>query len=165
MKKPGTVLPILTEAGIFLARYTVYGLASLSFPDPKNPHATPVSEKPSPAQQHWHKRTTEAVLRTLAGEPVLSLPPLDLEGHTEFQRSVWKVLLQIAPGKTLSYTEVATRVGRPKGARAAGQACGSNPIPVVIPCHRVLAADRKIGGFSGGIDWKVELLRREGVLL
>lgn len=168
MKKPSAKsnsFPIVTPAGVFRAHYTVHGLAGISFPESRNPHAVGATEKPSPAQQHWHKRTTEAVLRTLAGEAVQTLPPLDLNGYTEFQREVWKVLLQIPPGKTLTYAEVGARVGRPNGARAVGQACGCNPIPVVIPCHRVLAANRKIGGFSGGLDWKVELLKREGALL
>lgn len=161
----GNLLPLETEAGTFHARYTVQGLASLDFPDPENPHAVRAAEKPSPAQQHWHKRTSEAVLATLDGKRVESLPPLDLEGHTEFQRRVWEVLLAIPPGQTLTYKEVAARAGRPKGAQAAGQACGRNPIPVIIPCHRVLAASQKLGGFSGGLYWKIDLLRREGVLL
>lgn len=168
MKEPcprGTVLPLATEWGTFHARYTVHGLASLDFPDPASPHAARLSEKPSPAQQHWHKRTTEALLAVLAGNPLDRLPPLDLEGHTDFQRQVWDVLLKIPPGCTLTYGEVAEKTGRPGGAQAAGQACGSNPIPVIIPCHRVLAAGDKLGGFSGGLKWKVDLLRREGVLL
>src|SRR5690606_4074800 len=116
----GTVLPLETEVGIFHARYTVHGLASLDFPDRNNPHAARVSEKPSPAQQHWHKRTTEAVLSTLAACPVETLPPLDLQNHTPFQRKIWEVLLTIPPGQTLTYGEVAERAGRPRGAQAAG---------------------------------------------
>ena len=58
---------------------------------------------------------------------------------------------------------MARAIGQPNAARAVGTACGANPIPVFVPCHRVLAADRRLGGFSGGLDWKRALLRREGV--
>ena len=66
-------------------------------------------------------------------------------------------------GQTFSYGEVAKAIGRPKAVRAVGGACGANPIPVLIPCHRVLAAGGKIGGFSGGLDWKRTLLARENI--
>ena len=68
-------------------------------------------------------------------------------------------------GKTKSYGEVARAIGKPKAVRAVGGACGANPIPVLIPCHRVLAANRKLGGFSGGLNWKRKLLAQERVSL
>ncbi len=70
---------------------------------------------------------------------------------------------KIKPGNTRSYGEIARSIGKPKAVRAVGGACGANPIPVFIPCYRVLAANRKIGGFSGGLEWKKTLLTREGV--
>jgi len=66
-------------------------------------------------------------------------------------------------GRTKSYGEVAQAIGKPKAVRAVGGACGANPIPVLVPCHRVLAAHGKIGGFGGGLEWKRKLLTREGV--
>jgi O-6-methylguanine DNA methyltransferase len=69
----------------------------------------------------------------------------------------------IRVGQTLSYGEIARAIGKPKALRAVGGACGANPIPVLVPCHSVLAAKGKIGGFSGGLDWKRTLLEREGV--
>jgi len=72
-------------------------------------------------------------------------------------------MLKISAGKTKSYGEVATAIGNPKAVRAVGGACGANPIPVLVPCHRILAANKKIGGFSGGLDWKRKLLAREKV--
>jgi O-6-methylguanine DNA methyltransferase len=90
---------------------------------------------------------------------------LDLSCGTDFQQRVWRVLKRIACGKTLSYGEVADEIGDRKAVRAVGRACGANPIPVLIPCHRVLASNQKIGGFSSGLDWKRKLLAREGVLL
>ena len=72
---------------------------------------------------------------------------------------------KISMGQTKSYGEIARAIGRPKAVRAVGGACGANPIPVLIPCHRVLAANGKIGGFSGGLDRKYDLLAREGISL
>jgi len=72
-------------------------------------------------------------------------------------------MLKISPGRAKSYGEIAAAIGKPKAVRAVGGACGANPIPVLVPCHRVLAANQKLGGFSGGLEWKRKLLAREGV--
>ena len=111
----------------------------------------------------WHYLTSTAVEKILGGQTPTELPPLDLSCGTEFQLSVWKSLLKIKPGRTQSYGEIAKSIGKPKAVRAVGGACGANPIPLLVPCHRVLAANRKIGGFSGGLGWKEKLLLREGV--
>lgn len=86
--------------------------------------------------------------------------PLAPEG-TPFQRSVWRVLEEIPYGETISYIELARRVGKPKAARAVGSANGRNPLPIVIPCHRVIAADGTLGGFGGGLPTKRTLLDLE----
>ena len=101
--------------------------------------------------------------KILTGCEAKKLPPLDWAGTTEFQKSVWRALRKISSGKTKSYGEIAVAIGNPKAVRAVGGACGANPIPVLVPCHRVLAANKKMGGFSGGLDWKRRLLLREGV--
>jgi len=88
--------------------------------------------------------------------------PLVLHG-TPFQVSVWKEMLKIPAGSTRSYAEVARRIGRPKAFRAVAQACGANPIPIVVPCHRVVASGGKLGGYTGGIEKKLSLLAAEGV--
>lgn len=88
------------------------------------------------------------------------LLPLCPEG-TPFQRKVWRVLAAIAYGKTMSYGDVAAAIGIPGGARAVGGACHRNPIPVLIPCHRVVGADGSLTGFSGGLDLKKQLLLLE----
>ena len=85
---------------------------------------------------------------------------LDLRGTT-FQKEVWQALLQIPYGETDTYGRVALRLGRPQAARAVGQACGTNPTPLVVPCHRVLASNGQLGGFSSGLDWKKWLLDLE----
>ncbi len=74
-------------------------------------------------------------------------------------------MLKIGCGRTLSYGQVAAAIGNPKALRAVGGACGANPVPVFVPCHRVLAANDGIGGFSSGLDWKRKLLAREGITL
>ncbi len=88
--------------------------------------------------------------------------PLDVEG-TPFQRSVWGALRRIPAGETRTYGDVARMVDRPRAARAVGQAVGSNPVPIAVPCHRVLPAGGGLGGWSGDVDCKADLLRREGV--
>jgi methylated-DNA-[protein]-cysteine S-methyltransferase len=86
--------------------------------------------------------------------------PLAPEG-TEFQRSVWRNLQDIPYGETISYGELAKRVGNPKASRAVGAANGQNPIPIVIPCHRVIGANGKLTGFGGGLPTKEALLALE----
>ena len=82
---------------------------------------------------------------------------------TRFQMEVWEALTSIPFGITTSYGVVADAIGRPGSGRAVGSAVGSNPIAIVIPCHRVIGADGALTGFGGGLDNKVALLRREGV--
>ena len=81
---------------------------------------------------------------------------------TDFQRRVWQLLREIPYGQTISYAELARRVGNPKAMRAVGAANGRNPLPVVVPCHRVIGADGSLTGFGGGIERKRWLLEREG---
>jgi len=86
--------------------------------------------------------------------------PLDLRG-TPFQRKVWKALLAIPYGRTRSYSQIARQIGRPKAYRAVGQANHRNPVAIVVPCHRVVAADGGLGGYGGGLDRKQFLLDLE----
>jgi len=89
--------------------------------------------------------------------------PLDLRG-TPFQQQVWRELRKVPYGQTVSYGELARRVGRPGAARAVGQAVGANPIPIIVPCHRVVGADGSLVGYGGGLEIKSALLRLEGAL-
>lgn len=90
--------------------------------------------------------------------------PLDARG-TDFQRAVWGELCRIPYGVTRSYAEIAERIGKPTSVRAVGAANGSNPISVIVPCHRVIGADGALTGFGGGLDLKRRLLVLEGALL
>lgn len=86
---------------------------------------------------------------------------LDLSGSTGFQRSVWRATRSIPYGETRSYGWIAVQIGRPKAPRAIGQALKSNPLPVIIPCHRVIGSDGTLGGFGDGLEMKKYLLRLE----
>ncbi len=87
--------------------------------------------------------------------------PLDLRKGTPFDRKVWSAISSIAFGETLSYSQIAARVNSPGASRAVGVACGRNPVPILIPCHRVIGSGGKLGGYSGGIDIKRALLDLE----
>ncbi|MGQ0556211.1 MAG: methylated-DNA--[protein]-cysteine S-methyltransferase [Nitrospiraceae bacterium] len=89
---------------------------------------------------------------------------LDLTGGTTFQRQVWRTLQRVPYSKLRSYQWIAARVGGPQYARAVGNAVGANPLPIVIPCHRIVAHDASLGGFSGGLPMKRKLLSLEGTL-
>ncbi len=86
---------------------------------------------------------------------------LDFSGTTPFRREVWEATRGIAYGQTRSYAWVAAQIGKPKAARAVGQALGANPFPVIVPCHRVIASDGSLHGFAGGLDMKAKMLALE----
>jgi AraC family transcriptional regulator, regulatory protein of adaptative response / methylated-DNA-[protein]-cysteine methyltransferase len=104
----------------------------------------------------------ETVIARIAGRKLDASLPLDLRG-TEFQREVWNQLLAIPAGRTRTYLDVAQAINRPKATRAVAQACGANPVAVVVPCHRVVMSDGSIGGYSGLPGVKKALLEAEGV--
>ncbi len=111
------------------------------------------------------RRAVDAITALLRGEPSdLGQIALDMERVPPFQRRVYEAAREIPPGATLTYGEVATRVGSPGSARAVGQALGRNPFAIVVPCHRVLAAGGRVGGFSaeGGTGAKLRMLAIEG---
>ncbi len=110
--------------------------------------------------------TMMMVRAAMSGEKTdLSSVPVDLDGVPDFNRRIYDLLRQVGWGETVTYGELAARAGDKQAAQAVGQAMGSNPVPVIIPCHRVLAANRKPGGFSapGGLTTKQRLLELEGV--
>jgi methylated-DNA-[protein]-cysteine S-methyltransferase len=104
---------------------------------------------------------TDRIRRYFGGEPVEFADKLDLSGTTCFQRNVWQAVRHIPRGETRSYGWVAKQLGLSGAARAVGQALGKNPIPIVVPCHRVISSDGKLGGFGGGVEIKKLLLQLE----
>ncbi len=95
------------------------------------------------------------------GRPIDGVLVGFLEG-TQFERSVWRVLTQIPRGEVRSYSWVAAEIGNPKASRAVGRACGSNPVPFFVPCHRVVGSGGRLGGYGYGLEIKRKLLRLEG---
>jgi methylated-DNA-[protein]-cysteine S-methyltransferase len=113
-------------------------------------------------------RAIEGITALLDGEPDdLHDVVIDLIGVSEFRRGVYDVARTVKPGETITYGEIASRLGMPHAAREVGQALGANPVPLIVPCHRVLAAGGKLGGFSarGGVTTKSRLLAIEGASL
>ena len=104
----------------------------------------------------------DALEQYFSGETKVLRHALDLQG-TPFQVMVWSALREIPLGKVATYGEIASEIGRPRAARAVGQACGSNQVVLFVPCLRVVAAHGKLGGFGGGLMLKKALLRHEGV--
>ena len=99
----------------------------------------------------------------LAGKRVVFNDCIDLTMATPFQRNVWTQTQCIPYGKSQSYSWIASHIGKPGASRAVGQALGHNPLPIVVPCHRVVAADGSLGGFSGGLEIKKRLLKLEQI--
>jgi methylated-DNA-[protein]-cysteine S-methyltransferase len=122
----------------------------------------PVSATPNGSLPAAVAKTVEQLEEYFAGKRTEFDLPLDLEG-TAFQKEVWSTLAEIPYGKTVSYAELASMVGRPTAYRAVGQANGANPIPIILPCHRVLASGGRIGGYGGGLAMKRQLLAIEGI--
>ncbi|MBI2183427.1 MAG: methylated-DNA--[protein]-cysteine S-methyltransferase [Thaumarchaeota archaeon] len=116
-----------------------------------------IAEKDDKALQTVAKH----VSRYLQGEKTSFTGPIDLRG-TPFQLKVWRHLQSIPYGKAETYREVAQAIGTPNAYRAVGNACGANPVPLMVPCHRVLASGNKIGGYGLGPEVKKKLLEIEG---
>jgi methylated-DNA-[protein]-cysteine S-methyltransferase len=150
MKTPIGVLQIEGDDEV-ITLVTLPGKSDSPTPaTPKGPLPAAVSKAVKQLEEYFAGERTEFDL------------PLDLEG-TAFQKEVWSTLGEIPYGKTISYAELASMVGRPTAYRAVGQANGANPIPIILPCHRVLASGGRIGGYGGGLDMKRQLLALEGI--
>ena len=148
-----------TPAGPLTVWVSPNGLRRLEFgPLPKDAHADEPESWPD-ALRNTVGQLREYFARTRRDFDL----PLDLEASTPFQREVYAELVKVTHGRVTTYGELAEAVGRAEAARAVGQAVGANPVPIVIPCHRVVAADGRLGGFSGGLAVKAALLRIENV--
>lgn len=117
--------------------------------------------KTGPVNSLLLKKAIKVLQKYFAGERVSFDLPLDLSYHTPFQQAVWRAAEEIPFGETRSYAWIATKIRNPRAVRAVGQALGANPVPVIIPCHRVISSSGALGGFSGGIGMKEKLLELE----
>jgi len=106
----------------------------------------------------------ERLSRYARGEPVAFPDALDFSAATPFQRAVWLATREIPYGQTRSYGWLAARAGRPRAARAVGQAMAANPWPIIVPCHRVVSSNGRLAGYGGGLAMKEQLLRLEGAI-
>lgn len=117
-----------------------------------------------PGESARLETTRRQLLDYLAGSRNVFDIPLDLSRGTAFQRRVWRTLQLVPFGKLRSYQWIAARVGGRRYARAVGNAVGANPLPIVVPCHRIVAQDASLGGYSDGLPMKRKLLTLEGTL-
>jgi len=134
---------------------TKSGLQALQF----HPFPTPEGERNDANQ--WMIEAAEELRAYFAGTLRVFRVPLDMHG-TDFQLNVWNYLVKIPYGETRSYAQVATAVGRPAAVRAVGAANGSNPVAIIVPCHRVIGSNGKLTGYGGGLPMKKRLLELEG---
>ena len=152
-------LVIHTKLGAFRVQFSSRGLARLEFC--RVAASAPRSKQYRVVSLPYNLK--RQLQRYAAGKPVRWKLPIDLSSGTSFQQKVWRVLATIPHGETRSYGWVAKKVGKPGASRAVGAACGANPVPVIVPCHRVIAGDGSIGGFGGGLPMKRRLLQSEGL--
>ena len=149
------MVEVSSPLGVLRIFATEMGICSLLFDD-----GAPGRIGDSTERADHHERVAGQQLREyFAGTRRTFDVPLDLTG-TDFQRAAWAALCTIPFGETRTYAEEARIIGRPKAVRAAGSANGRNPVPIIVPCHRVVASNG-LGGFSSGIDRKVTLLEHE----
>jgi AraC family transcriptional regulator, regulatory protein of adaptative response / methylated-DNA-[protein]-cysteine methyltransferase len=150
-----------TSLGTMLVAATGRGICRLSFDEGE---AELKRRFPNATVEPGGAAMAELVARTVAAVEAPERPhdlPLDVRG-TAFQEAVWRELARIPPGESLSYAALAARAGRPQAVRAAGTACGSNQIAILIPCHRARRGDGSPGGYAYGLPRKAKLLEREG---
>lgn len=156
--------------GICAAAWTPKGLSALVLPEPTQEKAVrklrdylpPISDKDWPAGSKVKTTLQVEVRKALSGKN-FSWKTYDLYFLTPFQQRVLTATSAIPWGQYRTYGWVAAKAGSPKGFRAAGQALNRNPIPILIPCHRVIATNNLLGGYGGGLGWKIELLKLEGI--
>jgi AraC family transcriptional regulator of adaptative response/methylated-DNA-[protein]-cysteine methyltransferase len=151
--------------GLVLIAATAQGICAIDFGDTTEALKENLSRRfPKAVFQDPDPRFTKMIRQVLAflEEPHRGRPdlPLDVQG-TAFQRRVWLALQAIPPGDTVSYSDIASRIGKPKAARAVATACAANPVAVAIPCHRVVRGNGQLGGYRWGLERKRVLLERE----
>jgi len=139
----------------------VKGLAGVHFERQKHHPGLPKDWQKDP-QHKLLKQTRRELLEYFAGRRKRFDVALAPEG-TAFQRAVWKAISTVGFGETISYVELARRAGHDGSARAAGAATGSNPIAIIVPCHRIMGSDGSLTGYAGGLERKRALLALEGV--
>jgi methylated-DNA-[protein]-cysteine S-methyltransferase len=156
-----------SPVGEILATWTEKGLNFITFPKSKWQRFFSALSREESIDLKKDEKKFASLKKNLkvyfSGKKVNFRESLDLTGGTAFQKKVWKAMLKIPFGETRSYGWLARQVGGKNKARAVGAACGANPIPIIIPCHRVIREDGGLGGYGGGLSMKRKLLKIEGV--
>ena len=153
----GPMLVAASERGVCHVRFGEHEEALIGALQGEFPCAR--IERRDPAVKRW----AESIARYVDGRTDRLEVPLDVAG-SRFQRRVWDALRRIPRGETRSYGELAAELGSPRGARAVARACATNPVAIVVPCHRVIGRDGSLTGYAYGLDRKRALLRTEGAL-
>jgi methylated-DNA-[protein]-cysteine S-methyltransferase len=149
---------------------TDHGLVSLQFVDTEDEFRARIEQRTQALIVYAPEKLEEATQQVeeyLSGERGAFELPVDISSMTPFQQTVLDEVAKVPRGEVVTYGELAKRIGKPRAARAVGQALGSNPVPIVVPCHRVIASDGSLGGYSGrrGVETKATLLTLEGAWL
>ena len=144
-----------TPLGTLQIEATESGLCGICFP------SRAVTQGPSPGKNRVITLTKRELSAYFAGDLTTFSVPLDWQG-TQFQEAVWHALLAVPYGTTVTYSDIARAIGRPRSSRPVGGAVGKNPLPIIVPCHRVIGSDRSLTGFTGGLNIKIRLLELEG---
>lgn len=147
---------VLTSWGGILVRIVDNSTVECVLPDLRNG----VPESPLSIHEPGHSSSAHFICQLLSGKNV-PVPPIGPLPGTVFQQKVWAAIRAIPYGETRSYGELAKTIGAPKSCRAVANACGKNPVPLFIPCHRVVGSNGTLGGFSSGLAWKRQLLSLE----
>lgn len=153
-----------TEFGWMAIVASEHGLRRLTLPQPAADKALVLISDLLPKAKASTASFRDVIHRIglyFEGQRVEFPDSLDLRESTEFQRAVWKLTAAIPYGETRSYAWIAEQLGRPGSVRAIGQALAKNPLPIIIPCHRVVGSNGAMGGFSGGLELKKRLLALE----
>ncbi|MDQ2800194.1 MAG: methylated-DNA--[protein]-cysteine S-methyltransferase [Armatimonadota bacterium] len=153
----GIVLVAATENGLCSLRIGTADSAEQKLAELRQDHPGAAMMEETAAVQRY----ADPLMAYLEGREKNFAPHLEFLSGTAWQRMVWAELQRIPPGQTLSYTEVAARVGRPAAVRAVGSACAANEIAIAVPCHRVRRQDGSLAGYRWGLDWKQRLLDLE----
>lgn len=160
-----SVINISTQYGKIEAVLSEKGVCSISFPRSKKKKRLKPQQKRTGPDENLKKKFVSEIDQYFQGGMPVSDFPLDLGLCTPFQKKVYKAAQKIGHGEVRTYSWIAEKIGNPKASRAVGQALNKNPVPIIIPCHRVVAKDGDLRGFASGLGWKKRLLKLEGVTI
>ena len=149
------VYTVKVKPGWVRVSYSKNGIKEVFFPTKKSPYCRSINPP------LFVKKAGKQLQSYYNGKNLKFTVPLDLSGFKKFELAVWRATKTIPYGQTRSYEWIAKCIGKPKAARAVGNALGRNPVPVIIPCHRAIRKDGTLGGFGGGAGWKKYLLKLE----